>query len=528
MDYDHLIVASSVMSPNSAGSLGEAILVDKGKIAAIGHPSDFVTAKVRKRTDLTPFHLYPGFVESHAHLWLMGHLGRQIDCGPPDNVRVQDILERIARRTQEVPRGSWILGHHWDDTSLAEGRPPTLDELTQAAPHHPVYLLHNSAHLAVANQAALDRARITAQSVIPGIMRDAHGRLTGELHEWEALEAVSRHIPRPSADQMTEDITLAVNQCLEQGVTSATDAALGLGDPDSIQEIWHAYQARRLAKRPFVRTQCYVRVLGPNTFIPADPPTPFLSVAGIKLFSDGSIQGHTALLSHPYHDRPETRGVAVSELDSLVETIGLYQSRGWQIAIHANGDEAIDTVIQAYDIAFGGNFSPRRHRIEHAQMATKGQLEHMLHLGILPNFFIGHVYHWGDRHRDLFLGPERSRNLNPLRTAGQLGLIYGLHSDAPVTPLNPLHSLKTAITRLTRSGQVLGPGQIIPLKEAWQGYTSHAAYLGFREHQVGDLAPGLYADFIALSENPLSQGPEALESTRVIKTFLDGEEVFTQ
>ncbi len=526
MSYDHLIQASSVMSPHSPVSLGEAILVDQGRIKAIGHPSDFYTVNVHKHTDLRGYHLYPGFVESHAHLWLMGHQKGQVDCGPPHNLQIRDILEQISLRAREIPRGSWILGHHWDDTRLADKRPPTLDELTRAAPYHPVYLLHNSAHLAVANQLALDLAGITVQSTVPGIMRDDRGKLSGELREWQALEAVSRHIPRPSSDQMAEELGLAVNQCLEQGVTAATDAALGLGDPRSIQAVWQAYQSREASSEPFVRTQCYVRVTDPDTVIPENPPTPFLSVAGVKLFADGSIQGHTALLREPYHDRPETQGVAVTELGKLVDAIKFYQDKGWQLAIHANGDAAIDSVLKAYDISFEGQFSPRRHRIEHAQMATQDQLEKMLELGVLPNFFIGHVYHWGDRHHNLFLGAERAKNLDPLHTAHQLGLIYGLHSDSPITPINPLQSVMTATTRLTESGQVLGSEQRISLQDAWKGYTTHAAYLGRREHQVGDLRPGLYADFIALSGTPLAHGPDDLLRTKIVKTFIGGEVVF--
>ncbi len=526
MKYDHLILSSSVMSPHSPTPLGDAILVDNGKIVAIGPASDFYTTNIHKQTDLRGYHLYPGFVESHAHLWLMGHLQGQIDCGPPQNRKVQDILEQISRRAKDTPSGTWILGHHWDDTLLAEKRPPTLEELTRAAPHHPVYLLHNSAHLAVANQMALDFAGITVHSRIPGIMKDGSGKLRGELREWDALEAVSRHIPQPSADDMAKDIAIAVNLCLKQGVTSATDAALGLGDPKSIQTVWHAYQTRAESLKPFVRTQCYVRVTNPDTLIPDNPPTPFLSVAGVKLFADGSIQGHTAFLSQPYHDRPETQGIAVMDLNELVQTIKFYENQGLQLAIHANGDAAIDRVLKAYDTCFEGRYSPRRHRIEHAQMASKEQLAHMRQLGVLPNFFINHVYYWGDRHRDLFLGTDRSRSLNPLATARQLGLVFGLHSDAPITPVNPLQSLTTAVTRLTNSQQHLGSEQAISVQEAWQGYTTNAAYLGFRENQVGDLAVGLYADCVALSHNPLVQGVEALEDTKVVKTFIAGEEAF--
>lgn len=128
--------------------------------------------------------------------------------------------------------------------------------------------------------------------------------------------------------------------------------------------------------------------------------------------------------------------------------IQFYHRKGLQVAVHANGDRAIAMTLASYEAALGAQGAPsRRHRIEHAQMARPEHVDGMRRLGILPNFFIGHVYHWGDRHRDVFLGPQRAAELDPARTAHAGRLRFALHSDSPVTPINPIQSTATAVSR---------------------------------------------------------------------------------
>lgn len=515
------------MSPLQPASLGNAVWVRDGRIHAIGQKDHFRSQRFSEVLHFDGSHLLPGFVESHAHLWWMGQLASQIDCGPPHNQCVADILEKIRQAAHTQPRGTWILGHHWDDTVLHEERPPTKSELDRVAPHHPVYLLHNSGHLAVANQRAFELAGINSQTTIEGIVHGEDRQLTGLLLESQALESITRHIPLPTINEMVADIGRAVELCHRAGVTSSADAAMGLGNPESVQRVWEAYQLAEARQVLRTRTTCYVRAHGTKDEIPSDPSTPFLSVPGIKLFSDGSIQGHTAKLIAPYFDRADEHGILVLSHYDLVKRIQSYHEQGVQIAIHANGDAAIETVISAYKEALGERGAPeRRHRIEHAQMAHFGQLQAMEHLGVLPNFFIGHVFHWGDRHRDRFIGPERAENLDPLAWADSLGIQFALHSDSPVTPINPLASILTATTRKTSSGKLLGSSQRISIARAWRAYTTDAAYLGFRESEVGDIRVGQWADFVALSQNPLLNGPEAFDDIEIEATLVGGEVVY--
>ena len=509
-------------------SLGNTLAVKDQRIAAIGEASDFTTARAGVHLDLRNADLFPGFVESHMHLAWTGLIQTQINCGHPKVKRIADILNAIRERAISQPPGTWILGHHWDDTLLEEQRPPTLQELSEAAPRHPVYLLHNSGHLALANQAAFDCARIGLQNNIPGIKRTPGGALSGELHEAEALESISQYIPAPTTLEMQEAIKAATAICHSHGVTAATDAAMGLGDPTSVRSIWQAYQHADQTHALRVRLACYSRILDQSTFVSADPPTNFLESRGVKLFADGSIQGHTARLLEGYHDQPQEHGVLLKSPEELAALIKFYDQKGQQVIIHGNGDGAIEAILQAYSQVLSPN-NTHRHRIEHAQLAHPDHLKIMKHLGVLPNFFIGHVYYYGDRHRDRFLGQDRARQLNPLATALQLGMPFALHSDSPVTPVNPLASIETAVTRRTSMGKFLGEDQRIPISAAWRAYTDWAAYLGFRETHVGSLRVGAWADFIALNHNPFETEPDTFWNTvELLHTGVAGEIVYSR
>ena len=176
-------------------------------------------------------------------------------------------------------------------------------------------------------------------------------------------------------------------------------------------------------------------------------------MAGCKIVSDGSIQGITAALREPYYCREDEKGWLIYEQAELDEMVLTLHQRGYQIAIHANGDAAIDSVLTAYERALRA--VPRadhRHRIEHCQVCHPEQLERIRRLGIIPNFFANHVYYWGDRHRDRFLGPDRVRVLDPVGSAFRAGIRPMLHSDCPVTPVS-LPSACRAQRPVTSLGQ---------------------------------------------------------------------------
>jgi hypothetical protein len=254
-------------------------------------------------------------------------------------------------------------------------------------------------------------------------------------------------------------------------------------------------------------------------------------VGAIKLGQDGSLQGYTGYLTEPYHLQPAGkeayRGYALRTRGELVTMVKKFHSGGWQVAIHGNGDAAIDDILHAF--AEAQRASPRadaRHRIEHCQTPREDQLDRMAELGIAPSFFVGHVYYWGDRHRDIFLGPERAARISPLHSAARRGLRFTVHNDTPVTPVDPLLLVWTAVNRVTREGKVLGAEQRIAVLDALRSVTSDAAWQNFEERTKGSIEPGKLADFVILAVNPLTADPMTLRDIAVVETIVAGRSVY--
>ena len=212
---------------------------------------------------------------------------------------------------------------------------------------------------------------------------------------------------------------------------------------------------------------------------------------------------------------------------TLVKMVEKAHHAGYQIAIHGNGDAAIDDIIYAFEQA--QEEYPRvdaRHRIEHCQMVREDQLDKMKMLGITPSFFAGHVYYWGDRHREIFMGPERAARISPLKSSVVRRIRFTVHDDTPVTPVDPLQLVWVAVNRLTKSKKVLGPQQRIDIKEALRAITIDAAWQNFEEELKGSIEVGKLADFVILAENPLAVKAANIKDIAVLETIVGGQTVY--
>ncbi|MCX5909487.1 MAG: amidohydrolase, partial [Deltaproteobacteria bacterium] len=517
-----LLINGNVLTLDDRNPRAQALAIQGGRLIGVGATEELrpLAGEGTEIVDLKGKTAVPGFIESHNHFLIRGFVMDQIFCGTPPNTRVADILGKIAAKAEKTPTGQWILGANYDDTLLAEMRHPTRKELDEAVPNHPVYLRHISGHVGVANSRALGLAGVKPNTPDPPggrIVRDPDsGEPTGLLEE-TARDLVRLAVPRPRPEEYLAALRNAQQEYLRVGVTSIHD----LGYTEGGFQMAHAYQ--ELVARGDLQIRVYLMFIasqlsGLFTSPRTDPGlyTGFgndhLRIGALKLLQDGSIQAWTAALREPYLGKPEWRGYLWMDQEEMDQKVLAGHEAGFQVATHTNGDRAIESALGAIEKAQARFPRPNaRHRLEHCQLPSDEQLEKMARLGVAASFFVQHTYYWGDRHVKIFLGEKRARRIDPLASALTKGVIFSLHSDCPVTPVNPLFGIWAAVNRQTRDGHILGPEECISPLDALRAFTINAAYLGFDEKRKGSLEIGKLADITVLSDDPTTVPPQKIK-----------------
>jgi predicted amidohydrolase YtcJ len=526
-----LFLNASVRTLADDQPTAEAVLVRGGRVLAVGSTRDLRerAGGAAREVDLGGATLLPGFIESHNHFLSAGLSFKDVNVRGDHCKSIADLQRLLGERASTTPVGEWVVGKGYDQTLLAENRHPTRHDLDAASPDNPAVIFHVSFHGLVANSAALSLAGVDRNTPDVGggeIDRDEHGEPTGLLLEDPAMKLVMAVMPETNRAEMRAGLGLARDHYLPRGVSAVHDALIHTRE--EINAYAEAIGAGELPIRAYLMIapdlydgdlERQSGDLGASYGLP-----PGRLVAGpVKLFQDGAIQAYTAALTEPYFDEPDRYGVKIYDPTVLSEMILGYHRSGLQIAIHGNGDAAIDDILNGYDAALSAY--PRddhRHRIEHCQTARPDQLERMARLGVVSSVFINHLWHFGDRHLSRFLGPERAHRMEPLASMTGLGIRWGLHSDYPVTEVDPLMGIWLAVNRRTSGGQSIGESEKVSVEQALRGFGPDAAFLGFQELQLGTIAPGFLADFVVLSGDPVAE-PESIKDLRVQATIVDGE-----
>ncbi|WP_219418395.1 amidohydrolase [Pseudonocardia nigra] len=244
-------------------------------------------------------------------------------------------------------------------------------------------------------------------------------------------------------------------------------------------------------------------------------------LAGAKFWADGSIQGLSAALRVPYTCRPDHRGELLYDEDTLRTICGKAAASGAQVAVHANGDAAVEATVRVLGPLQRPGAAP--HRIEHCQVASPADHDAIREAGLGVSFFVNHVHYWGDRHRRLFLGPDRAPDIDALAWADARGQRFGLHSDCPITPMDPLRTIWSAVARRTREGEVLGAHQRLDVHRALRAMTADSAWLAGEEDVAGSLVQGKRADLVAVDVDLAAADEDALRRARAVAVMVDGQ-----
>ena len=535
---DLVLRGATVLTVDAADSVAEAVAVRAGRILAVGRDTD-VSSLIGPATrvlDLRGRTVTPGFIDSHTHNVHVGEFRysfAQLNLAAELVPSVEQALALVRERAAAARPGAWIGGRNYDPNGMRERRWPTRWELDKAAPGNPVLITIRGGHACAASSRALQAAGISRDTPDPAggvIERDGHGEPTGVLRDVVAI----RHAPPPATLAELKDGLAAISDLyLKLGITSVHDAG-ATPRPESYRAYQEVVDEGRFAVRAYLMRYAEFaleRDIGLRTGFGDER----LRLGAVKMFMDGSIQCFTCAFREPYVTRP-TRGweglrYTQEEAD---ERVAEAHRLGWQVAIHAQGDWGITVAVNALERAMRAHPRPDpRHRIEHALCPTREDLERMRALGIVPNFFLFHPWFWGDQHIGEFIGPERAAGMVPARTALDLGLPACAHSDCPVCtpddpvwPSNPLWGMACAVSRRTRSGADIGPGERITAREALRMYTLHGAHASFEEGIKGSLEPGKLADMAVLGANPLAVDPWAIKDVPVEKTIVGGRIVY--
>lgn len=532
-----VFINGEVLTMDVENRIVEAISVRGERIETVGS-TDQIMSLVGPGTEVNDLRgrtLMPGFVDAHGHFPGSGMTVVAADLSSPpvgDKQSMQAVLAALKERASAVEPGAWVFGLGYDDTLLAEQRHPTRAELDAVSTEHPVVAIHVSAHMLVANSMALELSGIDADTEDPvgGVIgrREGSREPNGLLAETASMDVMMKLQDMPASD-MYRMLKSAVREYARVGVTTAQS---GGTTPASATGMVYASKFGVIPQRLvlFAFETEFADLIATGEFDPGKYLTDRVSMPAIKLVADGSIQGYTGYLSHPYHvpyqGDEEYRGYPSIPREVLIEKVTNLHTQGYQLAIHGNGDESIEDILDAFEAAQQAKPAddPRMILI-HSQMAREDQVARMKSLGVTPSFFSAHTYYWGDRHRDIFMGPARAAAMSPARWAQEQGLVFSSHLDTPVVPMQPLQAVWSQVYRISYGGDVIGEEQRIDVMSALRAVTIDAAWQVFQEDRIGSLEPGKLADMIVLSGSPLAD-PMAMRELRVERTLIGGATIY--
>ena len=535
--YNGDIIPMNTIKP----SMVEAVVEQGGRIVYVGN---LAKAKDQfadiEQVDLEGKTLLPGFIDPHSHFGMVSNTMGQVDLNSPPVGDISSIEQMLAalvayKKDNNIADGEWVYGWGYDESQLTDKRHPTKMELDKALPNNPVYIQHTSGHMGVANSLALKEMQVSAETENPEggmIGRLPNSNEPNGLVQETAMYPFVGHMLQVLNSKQAEFFDQTQNFYARNGITTAQD---GMTDREAIRFFQSQADQGKL-KIDLVSLAGFSELesnLKDSELKFKDYKNGF-KVQGTKVIADGSPQGKTAFFTQPYLTQVEgcdkdCTGLPSVSQETLNDLFKLAYEADNQLFIHANGDASIDMIIKAHEYAAEALNQPldkdRRTIVIHSQFVRDDQLQTFKQYNIEPSFFTNHAYFWGDVHVEN-LGKKRAEFLSPIVSADKLGLKYTNHSDATVTPIDPVFTLWTAVNRLSRSGKLIGSEQKASPYQALKSITSHAAYQLYEEDSKGTLEVGKVADFVVLDKNPLTVKPMEIRDIKVVTTIKNGQPIY--
>ncbi|HEY1025511.1 MAG TPA: amidohydrolase [Sphingobacteriaceae bacterium] len=518
---DLIVYNAKVYTVNDNFSVAEAFAVKDGKILEVGNSSE-----IRERysseamLDVQGKPVYPGLIDGHAHFYGYGQALQSVDLVGTESW--QEIIGKIKAFAADNKEG-WLIGRGWDQNDWSVKEYPTNDELNKLFPDRPVLLTRIDGHAAIANQAALEQAGVTAgQKLTGGDIETINGKLTGILVD-NAIDLVSSKIPAPGTRQINEALLDAQKNCFAVGLTTVVDCGL---DHSMVKVIDDLQKSDRLKMRLYVMLSDAKRNYD---FLFKNGPvkTDRLNVRSFKVYSDGALGSRGACLLHPYSDKPGQTGFLLSDKKHFEDVAKKIAENGFQMCTHAIGDSANREILNVYARVLQGK-NDKRWRIEHAQVIDQKDFGLFGEHNVIPSVQSTHatsdMYWAGDR-----LGADRLKGAYAYKQLLQQNAWLVLGTDFPVENINPMLTFYAAVVRKDAKGYPAEGFQMenaLTREEALRGMTIWAAKGNFEEKEKGSLETGKFADFVVLDKDIMSATEDELLTVKVLKTYINGEKVY--
>ena len=536
-----LFINGQIITMTGPQRSAEAVLVKNGKIVKIGSSDELLPYDdwMTNIIDLKGKTLMPGLIEAHCHPIITSILSQIFDLSRYDYSSRIDILEAIKTEVEKTHEDDWLIVFGWDPVRVDDLDKPTLAELDELSPDIPMLIVTKMGHTGFVNSAGYRAAGISKDSPDPvgsgAFLKDENGELNGVVYEVTALQYILKHLPKTPTSVIKLLLNIQYADYARAGYTSI--GVLGpvekAGYPlDFMEEV---STNSDVSVRTFIYgLENQVDQSGWQVNYGHDR----FRLKGVKLYLDGSPFNGGAAFAEPYENTPlinDRLGLQIDHVGkanysphSFTELVQKYHDQDYQIAIHVQGETAVEIALDAIEFALQRNPRPdNRHRLEHNALITHEQIKRAKQLGVTLSFFVDHILYYGDKLEQI-VGPDRTNRYMPLGTAINGGHFASIHTDNPVTPLGSFRSVKTAVLRQAeKTGETIGEHEKLSIYKALKTVTHYPAWQFFEEKNIGSIEEGKAADFVILGENPLDIDPDRLDKIEVVETWIGGRKVNT-
>lgn len=515
----------------------EAFYIENNKFSAVGSSSYIknLAKHSEEIIDLKGKTVVPGFNDAHMHFLNYAITKSSVNLHNIESI--EEMIHRTKKYINEnnIEEGEWIVSRGWNDNLFKEKRLPTKYDLDKISSKHPIFFSRVCGHIGIANSKALEIIKVKTDTPNPlgGIIDKINNEPTGILRE-NALNLIFDILPPLRKDAIKKLLKNAFKDALKVGLT--TIQTEDFSHSRAIKPLITAYRELEQENNLPIRfiLQCNLPdetslmdavSLGLKTGVGTDK----FKIGPIKLFEDGSLGGRTAAMLEPYCDA-NTKGVLIYSQEELNKFAMKAYKSGFQIAVHAIGDAAVQAVLNAYENIYKqSETKDLRNSIVHCQFTNDELLQRFKKFNIVANVqptFVMSDYPIVEK----AVGKTRAEKSYVWKDMLNEGINTAFSSDAPIESFNPFEGIYAAITRKDLNGNPSEgwySKQCISVEEALKCFTQGSAYVNFEENIKGTISQGKLADFIVLSDNIMKIEKERIKDIKVLETYVGGEKKYS-